>query len=55
MLHNISIIILIVLIIIQFLYNPSFDINKQTGDLILWIDYKKSRKYIILIHNFKKQ
>lgn len=55
MLHSILTIILIILIFIQWLFNPSFDINKETGDLLLWINYKKSRKYIILIYNFKKE
>jgi len=45
--------VVVILIILEWLYKIRFDINQETGDLLMWFNYKGRRENIILIYKFK--
>jgi len=50
---NFLIFIIVLLTMIEWLYKIRFDINQETGDLLMWFNYKGRRESIILFYQFK--
>lgn len=51
--NTILIIILLLLAVVQYFFGFEFDVNYETGDLLLWYNGKNGRAYVVFIPKYK--